>query len=203
MSDKTFYGKYRGVVTNNDDPLKQGRLKVRVPDIMSEDESGWALPCFPFLGHGMGIFGLPVVGSGVWVEFEQGNPDYPIWAGCWAASQQELPSQVTAAPELKKEIAIVTEGKHFILFDDRSGEGGITLQTSSGQKLIMNQQGITLDNGEGATITLKGPQISLNNGKGSTIDLQVSQISLNDGAGATVSLEGPQVSINNGALEVL
>src|SRR6185436_4797932 len=76
-----FFGKFRGVVTDNKDPKQIGRVRARVPDVMGDKESGWALPCFPFGGSGMGFIALPSVGAGVWIEFEHGDPDYPIWAG--------------------------------------------------------------------------------------------------------------------------
>ena len=81
--NEPFYGKYRGVVTDVKDPLMLGRIKANVPDVMGDQESGWAMPCMPFGGSSMGFYALPGVGAGVWIEFEQGDPDYPIWSGCW------------------------------------------------------------------------------------------------------------------------
>ena len=66
---ETFYGKYRGVVTDIKDPLMTGRLKARVPDVMGEKETGWAMPGAPFGGSGTGFFALPKVGAGVCIEF--------------------------------------------------------------------------------------------------------------------------------------
>ncbi len=80
---KTFYGKYRGIVTDIEDPLKIGRIKARVPDVLGDEPSGWALPCVPFAGDGMGFYALPDTDARVWIEFEQGDPDYPVWTGCW------------------------------------------------------------------------------------------------------------------------
>ena len=53
-----FWGKYRGVVTDTADPLLTGRIRARVPDVMGDQESGWAMPCVPFSGNGMGFFAL-------------------------------------------------------------------------------------------------------------------------------------------------
>ena len=60
-----------------------GRIKARVPDVLGDRESGWAMPCAPFGGSGMGFIALPSVDAGVSIEFEYGDPDYPIWSGCW------------------------------------------------------------------------------------------------------------------------
>ena len=84
------------------------RIRAKVPDVMGDLESGWAMPCVPFGGSGMGFFALPKVGAGVWIEFEHGDPDYPIWTGCWFGSMAELPSDLLAPPY--KKVMMVTEG---------------------------------------------------------------------------------------------
>ncbi|HET7270519.1 MAG TPA: phage baseplate assembly protein V [Rubrobacter sp.] len=157
-----FYGKYRGVVTDNKDPLMTGRVKARVPDVMGEKETGWAMPCAPFGGSGVGFFALPTVGAGVWIEFEHGDPDYPVWSGCWFGSAAEMPP-ILLAPPYKKTL-IKTEGGNSVLLDDTPGIGGITLETSGGQKVVMNATGVEITNGQGASIKLTGPQVSINGG---------------------------------------
>ncbi|HBY59763.1 MAG TPA: baseplate assembly protein [Solibacterales bacterium] len=162
MSANTFYGKYRGTVTDNQDPLMMGRVRARVPDVLGDQESGWAMPCAPFGGNAMGFFAIPSVSAGVWIEFEQGDPDYPIWSGCWWGSAAEMPPLLLAPPY--KKTMIVTEGGNSVLLDDTPGVGGITLQTAGGQKIVLTPQGIEIDNGLGASIKMQGPQISVNNG---------------------------------------
>ena len=98
---KQFYGKYRGVVTDNKDPMQTGRIRARVPDVTGDDETGWAMPCFPAAGQGMGIFALPKNGAGVWIEFEHGNPDYPIWSGAWFGNLSELPPALLIPPMMQ------------------------------------------------------------------------------------------------------
>lgn len=82
MAEGRFFGKYRGQVVDNRDPTARARLQVVVPAVMGE-EPVWALPCVPYAGAGVGFFALPEVGTGVWVEFEAGDPSYPIWTGCF------------------------------------------------------------------------------------------------------------------------
>lgn len=159
-----FYGKYRGVVTNNLDPLMIGRIQARVPDVFGERESGWALPCAPFGGERTGFFAVPTVDAGVWIEFEQGNPDRPIWSGCWWGSLAEMPPTLLAPPPPSKKLMLRTEAGHTILVDDTPGVGGITLETASGAKIAVTGTGIVIDNGMGASITLQGPQVSVNGG---------------------------------------
>jgi uncharacterized protein involved in type VI secretion and phage assembly len=157
-----FFGKFRGVVTDVKDPLQIGRVRARVPDVMGDQECGWAMPCFPFGGSGMGFFALPSVGAGVWIEFEHGDPDYPIWAGCWYGTLAEVPPELLAPPY--KKVLLKTEGGTSITLDDTPGLGGITLETAGGQKIILTATGIEIDNGLGAKITMQGPQVNVNNG---------------------------------------
>lgn len=159
---ETFYGKYRGIVTDNKDPLMIGRVRAKVPDVLGDLESGWAMPCAPFGGNNTGFFALPTAGAGVWIEFEHGDPDYPIWSGCWWGSSAEMPPVLLAPPY--KKVLLKTEGGNTVLLDDTPGTGGITLETSGGQKLVINSMGIEITNGQGASIKLTGAQVSINNG---------------------------------------
>ena len=157
-----FWGKYRGVVTDNADPYRIGRIRARVPDVLGQTESGWAVPCAPFGGKATGFFALPSVGTGVWMEFEHGDPDYPIWSGCLWGTSAEMPSALLLAPT--EHVMIVTAGGMSITLSDVPGKGGITLETATGAKIALTSTGIELDNGQGATIKLSGPSVSVNNG---------------------------------------
>lgn len=162
MSDTKFFGKYRGIVSDIQDPLMTGRVKAKVKDVLGDDESGWAMPCAPFGGSGVGFFALPTVGAGVWIEFEHGDPDYPIWTGCWFGAASDMPTALLAPPY--KKVMIVTDGGNKITLDDTPGIGGITLETSAGQKLVLSSIGVTLDNGMGGKIEMTGPKVSVNSG---------------------------------------
>ena len=157
-----FYGKFRGVVTDAHDPVMTGRIRARVPDVMGDGESGWALPAAPFGGSATGFFALPTVGSGVWIEFEHGDPDFPIWSGSWWGAATEIPPALLAPPYQK--VLIQTAGGHSIMLDDTPGVGGITLKTATGQKIQLSALGIEISNGMGASIKLQGPAVSVNDG---------------------------------------
>lgn len=157
-----FFGKYRGIVTSTQDPLMLGRIQANVPDVLGDDTSGWALPCAPFGGAQTGFFAIPTVGAGVWIEFEHGNPDYPVWSGCWWGSQSDVPPPLLQPPY--KKVILQTEGGHSITLDDTPGTGGIILQTASGEKITISSTGIEIDNGQGATVALSGTSVSLNDG---------------------------------------
>jgi uncharacterized protein involved in type VI secretion and phage assembly len=157
-----YYGKFRGIVTDVRDPLITSRIRARVPEVMGDDESNWALPALPFGGRGMGLFALPSVGAGVWIEFEHGDPEFPIWSGSWWGSAAEVPPALLTSPYQKT--MIKTESGHSITLDDTPGTGGITLETATGQKIVLNALGIEISNGLGAGIKLFGPTASINDG---------------------------------------
>ncbi|MBI2767722.1 MAG: baseplate assembly protein [Chloroflexi bacterium] len=165
MSSSTrFYGKYRGTVVNNVDPMQIGRIQVLVPDV-SIIPGSWAMPCFPVTGIQMGVFTLPLVGAGVWVEFEQGDPDFPIWVGGFFGSAAEVPALARAVPPGVPGIAMQTPLQNGIVISDVPGPtGGIVMKTTTGAMILVNDVGITISNGKGATIVLAGPSVTINQG---------------------------------------
>lgn len=159
-----FYGKYRGVVMNNVDPMQMGRLMVQVPDVANVLPSTWAMPCLPFAGIQSGVFVVPAIGSGVWVEFEQGNSDYPIWTGCYWGSAAEVPVLALAGPPGVQSIVIQTTGQNTLMISDVPGPtGGILLKSNTGAMIAINALGITITNGA-ATIAMTGPSVTVNEG---------------------------------------
>jgi hypothetical protein len=157
MSGRLFYGKYRGKVTDNNDPLLMGRIRAKVPAVFDEEVTGWALPSMPYGGPGVGFFFVPPTDANVWIEFEEGNPDYPIWTGCfWTAGE------TPAAPALPF-VKLIKTDTATIKLDDTTGMGGITIETSTGLKIIMNVSGIELSNGA-ASVKLTPVSVSVNNG---------------------------------------
>jgi uncharacterized protein involved in type VI secretion and phage assembly len=160
-----YYGKYRGTVVNNIDPMQMGRLTVQVPDVKGLIPSTWAMPCFPISGKQMGAYMIPQIGAGVWVEFEQGDPDFPIWSGCWYGSVAEVPALALAGIPVSPNIVIQTAAQNAIVISDVPGPtGGIMLKSTTGATLIVNDTGIYIQNGKGAMITMVGPTVTVNNG---------------------------------------
>jgi hypothetical protein len=154
-----FYGKYRGLVTDNQDPLSIGRLKARVPEVLGDEDTGWALPALPYAGDNMGWYAVPEGGAGVWIEFEAGDVSRPIWSGCWW-SESQLPrnEQGTAAtPPLK--VWRTTQGLLVALDDDAQS---ITLSDSGGTNLVTIQaQGGQIKVLAATKVVVEAPQIEL------------------------------------------
>lgn len=166
MSTKQKYlGKYRGTVVNNIDPLQIGRIQVMVPDVSNVMLSSWAMPCAPVAGINNGMFALPLIGSGVWIEFEQGDPDYPIWVGGFWGTAAEVPVLSHMVPPAIPGITMQTPLKNGIVISDVPGPaGGIQLQTATGAMISVTDVGITISNGKGAIITMTGPMVDINAG---------------------------------------
>jgi uncharacterized protein involved in type VI secretion and phage assembly len=163
--NRLYYGKYRGMVINNIDPLQIGRLQVQVPDVAGLIPSSWAMPCFPLTGKQMGSYMIPQIGAGVWVEFEQGNPDYPIWSGCFWGSAAEVPASARLVPPGVPGITLQTPLQNTIQVSDLPGPtGGIMLKSATGATIIVNDTGIYIQNGKGASIIMTGPAVTVNQG---------------------------------------
>jgi uncharacterized protein involved in type VI secretion and phage assembly len=162
MPENRYYGKYRATVSDNVDPLVQGRLMLAVPDVLGNVPSSWALPCLPAVGAQMGVFVLPAIGSTVWAEFEQGKPDFPIWTGGYWGSAAEVPPLALAAPPGSQNILLQTTKQNALLITDTPGpQGGIVLKSAGSSMLIVNDTGIYLTNGT-ASITLIGATVAVN-----------------------------------------
>jgi type VI secretion system (T6SS) baseplate-like injector VgrG len=162
---KKYYGKYRGTVIQNIDPLQIGRIMVSVPDVSGVLPSSWAMPCVPIAGKQMGSYFVPQIGSGVWVEFEQGDPDYPIWTGCFWGSAEEVPELALAGNPISPSIVLGTGLMNTVAVSDLPGPtGGIMLKSTTGAFIIVNDTGIYIENGKGASVTMVGPTVTINDG---------------------------------------
>ena len=163
-SDK-YFGKFRGTVMNNQDPIGTGRIQALVPDVFGDRPSDWALPCLPLAGKDTGTFVVPAIGSNVWVEFERGDPHFPIWVGGFWGNASDMPQGGSNPGPAGSRIVIQTQMRNSITvsdFDD--GTGGILLQSRDGASVRIDHAGITIQNGQGASIRLVGPTVDINNG---------------------------------------
>ena len=87
--DQRLYAKFRGYAYRVDDPENRGRIQAFVPRLLGPDEpTGWAMPSAPYAGPDQGMFLVPDIGAGVWIEFEEGDLSRPIWSGMWWGSPQ-------------------------------------------------------------------------------------------------------------------
>lgn len=222
----TFFGKYRGKVVNNIDPLMLGRLTVIVPAV-SELPISWAMPCVPYAGRNVGFFALPPIAANVWIEFEAGDPNYPIWTGCfWGEGELPVKSAVPTSKVIKTETVTLEindllnsvslealtpagpvkldQGPDGIALTIGAASLKVTLQgvdlAMPPSTLSVGLEGISLKN-LSASADITPASTSLKNGA-TNIDLSPASIEIKNGA-ASVVLTPATVSLNNGALEVM
>lgn len=178
--ENRYYGKYRGFVSDNQDPDNLGRLKAKVPSLLKDEETGWALPCLPYGGASeQGFFAIPEVNAGVWIEFEGGNLAYPVWVGTWWSSGERPES---ATPDKK---VIKTKSGNKIVLDDTSGSEVIEISDASGSNTLkMDAQAIEITR-ESNTVKMDGSAIELSRG------------------GMSVKISDTSVTVNGSSLEVM
>ena len=159
-----FYGKYRGVVADTNDPLQVGRLQARVPEVLGEAQSGWALPCAPYGGASCGLFTIPPVGAGVWIEFEAGDPSRPVWTGTWwgtgdVPTDEQGATAQTTTKILRSEFGLIVsldDSKKTITLSDQSGTNLISIKTTEGTIDVKSSTSVVIEaptiyHGQGAT----------------------------------------------------
>jgi hypothetical protein len=174
---KQYFGKYRGTVVLNIDPEQRGRIVAMVPDVLGMTPSTWAMPCLPVAGKFNGFYAIPKIGDGVWIEFEQGDPDYPIWVGSFWGSAVEVPLAALAVnPTNPTDPNIVIQSLlgHSLIISDMPPApaplvmppvpttGGIILRTAGGASIVVNDAGIFLNNGQGASVELISASVMIN-----------------------------------------
>jgi Type VI secretion system/phage-baseplate injector OB domain len=152
-----YFGKYRGQVTDNNDPDNLGRVKASVPRLLGDEETGWALPAFVYGGTSeQGLFAVPDIGAGVWIEFEGGDLSYPIWSGTWFTSGA-IPESAQAGKKVFK-----TKSGHKMVFDDDGGSLEIT--DSNGNSVSMDSSTVKITAGGALKVVIDAPQIELVDG---------------------------------------
>ena len=164
-----YFGKYRGIVVDNNDPAQQGRIKVRVPSVLGEQEV-WAMPCVPYAGAGVGFYAIPEPDTGVWIDFEAGDPSFPVWTGCfWGAG--ELPDRSDPSIKIWKTDSIT------IRADDRAQE--LLIESAKGSRLKLDIKIVGEAGGAKHTVGSSGVVSELGAGK---LEVTAASVRVNSGA---------------------
>ncbi|MGV6874228.1 phage baseplate assembly protein V [Pseudochelatococcus sp. B33] len=185
-----FYGKYSGTVDAASEPDARGLIKVRVPSIFGVGGAVWARPCLPY-GH----FYLPPPGTHVWVEFEAGNPEYPIWVGVWYP-EGSAPPETQETPQTER--VIQTPFGHTLHISDKDGEEKITLRHGANAFLALADDGsVILSNNKGANLFLDadGTAATLQSESGHLITMSEDSILIAGKDGASVEIKGDTVNV--------
>lgn len=154
-NQRKFYGKYRGRVAVNFDPFNMARIRATVADVSNSALTNWALPSLPWCGPGMGMVCIPPIGAAVWIEFEQGDPDYPVWSGCYWETPSEVPASAKSVlPAMG--ITFQTLGQNVM----QLSETGILLKTKLGTVEVRDDQ-VTIKHGN-AEVQLQAVMVKIN-----------------------------------------
>jgi uncharacterized protein involved in type VI secretion and phage assembly len=189
-----FYGKYRGTVVDNQDPAKLGRLKLNVPSVLGSDVvTGWATPCTPFGGAaGQGFLFIPDVGAGVWTEFEEGDLEFPIWAGSfWSQPNGDTEltkpnkgtdgSEESSVQDPPTSKIIKTAKGHTLQFEDADGSEMILVREGvKGHFLTMDKNGITVKDANANTIQFTSSGITIEDTNKNKVEMTSDGIKITD-----------------------
>lgn len=188
-----FFGKYRGKVENNIDPMQMGRIQVSAPAVLGEGTLSWAMPSVPYAGPGVGFFAIPPTGANIWVEFEGGDPDYPIWSGCfWGTAEVPVMPAIAEMKVFKTESITLT-------ISDLPGAGGFTLEVEPPAvtvplKMAFDSSGITI-NCDPAVVTITPTSIEMETAP-TSVKLVPDSLELTS-TPSTVKLEADGIELSN------
>jgi len=208
--ESQYFGKYRGLVVDNADPEHLGRLRVQVPSVLGPDvATGWALPCVPYGGDaGQGLLFVPARGAGVWVEFEEGDLEFPIWVGSfWSdpGSGSEAPrpnrpdgSEEAAVADQPTRKIIKTAKGHTVQFEDADGEESLTVvEGKHGHVIRLDADGIKLTDGaSGNQVVLDSAGIRLADGHDNAVILRDGGIQLGSAGAVEALVHGTTLKTN-------
>jgi uncharacterized protein involved in type VI secretion and phage assembly len=215
-----YYGKYRAFVVDNKDPDKRGRCKLRIPSVLGEEESDWALPCFAYGGGaGFGAIAVPPADAQVVAEFLEGDASAPMWTGTFWRTSSEPPSEFTGNEEPTAK-GLKTESGHFLVFEDKSDAEAITLQSKAKAKVELNPKGsFSAEDSKGAKVLLDADagELHIEDSHGNSIVMTQSGVTIKDSAGneiatsssginikgATITIEGNSVALGGSGGEAL
>ncbi|OIO71894.1 MAG: phage tail protein [Zetaproteobacteria bacterium CG1_02_53_45] len=201
----TYYGKYRGFVSDNNDPEHRARLRLTVPSVLGEEVTGWALPCMPFGGlPDQGQFTVPQPGAQVWVEFEAGELAHPIWTGTFWQNDGDAPAALDGETPSKR--MLKTPSGHILEFEDREGEEHIHLIHKAGSSMQIDENGtLALTDAQGASLRLDADsgEVVIRDANGNSLTMNASGTVVEDGNGnrvemaaSGITLAGQQIVIN-------
>jgi uncharacterized protein involved in type VI secretion and phage assembly len=203
LRERRAVGKFRGVVVDNDDPDKRGRLRLRVPALLGDESTDWALPSFPCGGlAGQGWYAVPQIDAQVWVEFEGGDLQYPIWTGTFWQQAADVPPEVQGPPTTQ---IIRTPKAHKLVFEDKDDEEKIELVHKGGASIAIDANGtvaITDQGGARVTLDAENDQVLIEDANGNSIKLTSAGTTVEDSNGNRVEMAAAGVTVKGAQIVV-
>lgn len=222
MFCKRYYGIYPGVVVDCSDPEGLGRIRATClaigllyPEAVPDDY--WMDPCMPGLGINSdtgqmsGVYYPPDVGTNVWIQFQHGDPDYPVYVGGFI-TKANVREELIQADALRK--GIVTATGHFIRLSDDPVDLHITIAKGDGAGsqspsfITMDKDGnVAISNDKGSMIYMNAvdDQVSVivaneNSETESLLMLGKDEVTMTTKGGASFGMKGKDITLNGGNL---
>jgi uncharacterized protein involved in type VI secretion and phage assembly len=205
--ERRFYGKYRGIVVENADPARLGRLKVRVPSVLGDVVTGWATPCSPYGGAAnQGFLFIPEVAAAVWVEFEEGDIEFPIWVGApWSRpdAESQLPKPQKDDGEEEADVqdpptrkTIKTLKGHTIQLEDADDEEVVLVREGvQGHLILLHKDGVTVEEANGNSIEMTADGTTVTDANDNSIAMTADGVTITDANGNTIEMTGDAMTV--------
>jgi uncharacterized protein involved in type VI secretion and phage assembly len=155
--DGRITGVVIGIVTNNNDPDRLGRVKVRFPWLSASTESHWARVATPMAGNGRGLYFLPEVDDEVLVLFERGDVRFPFVIGALWNGKDQAPAGYGDGKNALR--VIKSRSGHLIRFDDSKDAPKIEIiDAKSTNRIVIDTKSDTVTITADKNIVLEAPQ---------------------------------------------
>ena len=195
-----IFGVVVGIVTNNQDPDKLGRVKVRFPWLDEDDESHWARVATMMAGKDRGSFFLPEVDDEVLIMFEHGDVRFPYVIGAlW--NGKDTPPRDNA--DGKNDFRVIkSRSGHELIFTDSDGKEQVEIKTKAGQQILLDDtsgsEKILIKDKSGNKIEMDAVANAINLVSQTKLSIKSQQIELE--SDTTLTLKGQQIEINADAM---
>ena len=197
---QSYAGKFRGFVADNQDPETRGRIRLRVPSVLGEATTDWALPCMPYGGaKGLGMLHVPPIGAQVFVEFLEGDVSSPVWTGTFWRQSSEA-AEGYRGPDTK---VLKTDSGHVLTFDDTEGAETIILASGTEAQMVLDHEGsFTLTDQSGGTVVLDAAasELTVKDANGNQLVMSASGIACTDANGNEITTSGSGVEVKSSAV---
>jgi uncharacterized protein involved in type VI secretion and phage assembly len=136
--DRRFFGVCIGIVEDNDDPEKQGRVRVSYPWLDDATVSEWCRVLQPYAGKDFGAFFIPEKKCEVLIAFMHGDMHEPVIVGGLYNGKDTPPTHHQGS---SKDVKLIkTKAGHVVRLDDSAQERAVELKTALGHDLLLDDK---------------------------------------------------------------
>jgi len=189
-----------GQVTDNKDPQKLARVRVRLPWHEGGDTSYWARPAMPMAGNDRGFYFLPEIGDEVLVAAENGDPSHLYVLGMLWNGKDTVPANNDDGANHTR--LVKTRSGHQVRFNDDTAVPEVDVRLADGKHVLLDKDHITIDDANGNVITLTASSGAIEISAGRQLTLKAANVSIEATAamtvksGGTLTVKGSIVQIN-------